>query len=327
MAPSCQSNIGAYTSRSLKARRIVDRRLEAECGDRADTRHGHEPADLHITTRQLVNLAVEIFDLLLNGLACLEQRPDRSHQLGTIFDQPLGAHGEDIELGAADDETEVLKQATDLVLEIALDLDQQRPARQRCLDPWLSRSMTRTSLNQPVCMMRAMPAASLRSLLLICILSTALAWRASMQITGRSSRLSSVHSRVVVGPVSMPIRTVPGALDLTNEAIASDQSRPRPLERSVRSGSPRRSMSASTTRPVQHNIPLPLSIVARPHEAGLIRSWRADSLCLCLARSRNYPMSKSLRTSANSDSGDSMDWVMEAGMISSLFGSIDPSRK
>ena len=31
--------------------------------------------------------------------------------------------------------------------------------------------------------------------------------RASMQITGRPSRLSSVHSHVVVGPVSMPIRT------------------------------------------------------------------------------------------------------------------------
>ena len=69
-----------------------------------------------------------------------------------------------------------------------------------------------------------------------------------------------------------------------------DQSRPRPLARSILSGSPRRSMSVSTTRPVQHNIPLPLSIVARPHEAGLIRSWRANSLCLCLARSRNYPM-------------------------------------
>ena len=118
----------------------------------------------------------------------------------------------------------------------------------------------------------------------------ALAWRASMQITGRPSRLSSVHSHVVVGPVSMPIRTVPGALDLTNKAIASGSIRPRPLARSIPSGSPRRSMCALTTRPVQHNIPLPLSIVARPHEAGLIRSWRADSLCLCLARSRNYPM-------------------------------------
>jgi hypothetical protein len=42
-----------------------------------------------------------------------------------------------------------------------------------------------------------------------------------MQITGRPSRLSSVHNHVVVGPVSMPIRAVPGAFDLTNAAIAS----------------------------------------------------------------------------------------------------------
>ena len=74
-----------------------------------------------------------------------------------------------------------------------------------------------------------------------------------------------------------------------------DQSRPRPLARSILSGSPRRSMSASATRPVQHNIPLPPSIASRPHEAGLIRSWRADSLCLCLARSRNYPMLQNSR--------------------------------
>jgi len=70
-------------------------------------------------------------------------------------------------------------------------------------------------------MMRAMPAASLRSLLLICILSTALAWRASIQITGRPSCLSSLHSNVAVGPVSRPTRTAPGAFDLTNAAIAS----------------------------------------------------------------------------------------------------------
>jgi len=108
MASGRQSDIGPNTSRSLEARRIIDRRLEAECGDRADTRHGHKPADLHITPRQLVNLSVEIFDLPLNGFACLEQRPDRSHELGTVFDQPLGAQGEDIELGTADDETEVL---------------------------------------------------------------------------------------------------------------------------------------------------------------------------------------------------------------------------
>jgi hypothetical protein len=83
------------------------------------------------------------------------------------------------------------------------------------LTVWLSISLTCTSLNQPVCMMRAIPIASLRSLLLICILSTALAWRASMQITGRPSRLSSVQSHVDVGPVSRPIRTAPGAFDRT----------------------------------------------------------------------------------------------------------------
>src|SRR5262249_46104756 len=37
-------------------------------------------------------------------------------------------------------------------------------------------------------------------------------------------------------------------------------------------------MSALTTRPVRHSAPSQLSIVAGPHEAGPIRSWRADSL-------------------------------------------------
>ena len=80
---------------------------------------------------QLHNLAVKLADLLLNGLARLEQRSDRSHQLRTARDQLLGSHGEDIELGAADDETEVLKKAANMVLEVALDLDQQRPAGQQ----------------------------------------------------------------------------------------------------------------------------------------------------------------------------------------------------
>jgi hypothetical protein len=49
---------------------------------------------------------------------------------------------------------------------------------------------------------------------------------------------------------------------------AQDRKRPRLLARSIQSGSLRRSTSASTTRPVQHNVPSHLSIVARPHEAG-----------------------------------------------------------
>src|SRR5439155_8116276 len=34
------------------------------------------------------------------------------------------------------------------------------------------------------------------------------------------------------------------------------------------------------------------SMIARPHEVGLVASWRADSQYLDVARSRNYPMSK-----------------------------------
>src|SRR5262245_61420257 len=82
-------------------------------------------------TCQLQNLTIEIVSLLLDGLTCLEQRPDRGNQLGAILDQFLGPHGKDIEFGTADHETDVLEQATDLVLEIALDLHQQRPARQQ----------------------------------------------------------------------------------------------------------------------------------------------------------------------------------------------------
>ena len=164
---------------------------------------------------QFHNLAVKLIDLLLDGIARFEQRSDRSYQLRTARDQLLGSHGEDIELGTADHQAEVFEKAASMVLEIALDPDQQRPARQQRPDRVAVDILDGTSSNQPVCMMRAIPIASLRSLLLICILSTALAWRASMQITGRPSRLSSVHTHVDVGPVSRPMRTASGAFDRT----------------------------------------------------------------------------------------------------------------
>ena len=87
--------------------------------------------DLPIITCQLQNLTIEIVGLLLDGLTCLEQRPDHSDQLGTILDQFLGPNGKDIELGTADHKTEVLEKAADLFLEIPFDLDQQRPAGQQ----------------------------------------------------------------------------------------------------------------------------------------------------------------------------------------------------
>src|SRR6202161_1097494 len=81
----------------------------------------------------------------------------------------------------------------------------------------------------------------------------------------------SVPSRgqYVLHPVPLTARKLRSPQDLN---------RPHPRARPTLPGPPRRLMSASTTRPVRHSIPLPLSIVARPHEAGLIRSWRADSV-------------------------------------------------
>src|SRR5213082_1239055 len=114
MASGRQSDISPNTSLSLEAGRIVDRRLEAECGDRADTRHGHEPSDLRIITCQLQNLTIEIVDLLLDSLTCLQQRSNHCDQLGTIRDQFLGPHSKDTKLGTADHEADILEQATNL---------------------------------------------------------------------------------------------------------------------------------------------------------------------------------------------------------------------
>jgi hypothetical protein len=45
-----------------------------------------------------------------------------------------------------------------------------------------------------------------------------------------------------------------------------------------------------------------------------MRYWRADSLCLHMARSRNYPMlQKALMASAKSDSVAQMRFAAEAG--------------
>jgi hypothetical protein len=161
--------------------------------------------------------------------------------------------------------------------------------------------------------MRAMPAASLR--LFICILSTALAWRASIQITARPNRLSSVHSQLAVGPVSRPTRTTPGAFDtLQTRQSRQGQNQLRLLARPILPGPPHRSMSASTTRPVRHNAPSQLSIVARPHEDGLIRSWRADSLGLCLAQSGITPCCKTIFAARESNT-DSIRHSIIAGSL------------
>jgi hypothetical protein len=58
--PGFSSDIGANTSRSLEAGRIVDRRLKAERGNRTETGRGHEFANLHIMVRQLQNLTYAV---------------------------------------------------------------------------------------------------------------------------------------------------------------------------------------------------------------------------------------------------------------------------
>src|ERR1700750_3011097 len=67
---------------------------------------------------------------------------------------------------------------------------------------WLSRLLTLTSRYQPVRMICARPWASFRSVLLICMLSAALACRASMQITGSPIAFKACQCQVDSGPVS-----------------------------------------------------------------------------------------------------------------------------
>src|SRR5262245_37383053 len=43
-------------------------------------------------------------------------------------------------------------------------------------------------------------------------------------------------------------------------------------------------------RSIEHVCSVLARVKTRPHQNGLMRCWRADSLCLHTARSRNYPI-------------------------------------
>src|SRR6266480_1912115 len=66
-------------------------------------------------------------------------------------------------------------------------------------------------------------------------------------------------------PVPLPVPSISRM-----QRSPQDRNQLRPLARLIPPGSPHRSMSASTTRPVRHNVPSQLSIVARPHEDSLM---------------------------------------------------------
>ncbi len=73
---------------------------------------------------------MESGDLSADLLADLEQGSNGLRQKTLPANQLFGPATEDIAARLADDETVVLEQATDLVLEITLDLDQLSPAVQ-----------------------------------------------------------------------------------------------------------------------------------------------------------------------------------------------------
>src|SRR4051812_36848700 len=70
-------------------------------------------------------------------------------------------------------------------------------------------------------MICARPSASFWSVLFICILSAALACRASRQVTSRLRARSSCTSHGVIGPVSIPSLASSPACSLTTRAICS----------------------------------------------------------------------------------------------------------
>ena len=133
-------------------------RHHGERGDRTNSRHGHEPADLGITARQLHNLAVKLTDLLLDGIARCEQRSDRSYKLRTTLDQLLGSHGEDIELGTRPmTRPRSFRRPRTWFSRSRLILTSSARLASSALTEWLSIALTWTSLNQPGGMMRAIP--------------------------------------------------------------------------------------------------------------------------------------------------------------------------
>jgi hypothetical protein len=73
-----QSDIGSDASRSFESSWVIDRCKKAKSRDWADAWCCHEPSNLSIIARQPQDLAVEVRNLPLDSLACLEQRLYRS---------------------------------------------------------------------------------------------------------------------------------------------------------------------------------------------------------------------------------------------------------
>lgn len=89
---------------------------------------------MSIIAGQPQHLAVEVLNLLLDSLSCLEQRRDRSGEFRPALGQLQGAQQKHVHLCPADDEPEILEQPADLVLKIPFDLDEQSSADEKGFD-------------------------------------------------------------------------------------------------------------------------------------------------------------------------------------------------
>ena len=117
---------------------------------------------------------------------------------------------------------------------------------------WASSDFTCTDRYHPVRMICAKPSASFWSVLFICILSAALACRASRHTTSSARRRSSCTSHGVIEPVSMPMRASSPACWRTVCSI----SRPSGTGHARAGGRFRRqcrSKSSSVTHPIQQS--------------------------------------------------------------------------
>jgi hypothetical protein len=79
---------------------------------------------LGIVAGQPQHFAVKAQNLLLDSLACLEQWIYRGSKFRPILGQFHRARSKRVHLCSSDDEPKILKEPADLVLNIALDLDE-----------------------------------------------------------------------------------------------------------------------------------------------------------------------------------------------------------
>src|ERR1700704_5053404 len=176
-------------------------------------------------------------------------------------------------------ETEVLEQTADLVLEIPLDLDQQRPARQQRLDR-VTIEILDANLLEPAGLHDAGDAGRIIAVTLI---DLHLKHRLGM------ARIDTDHRQaksLELGPQPRGRRPC-----LKTDPYRARRFRPHKRSDRIRVGI-NYALSHDRSRPAHHTDRCLLQrhvqsntvihrhspIVARPHEVGPIRFWRADSL-------------------------------------------------